>query len=193
MPTRACPRVTLLRHGRPRECAQRIDRQPEQGAPAPQGRRSRRQHLKRALAFRPQSPPRPATPTHQRNALIYYALYAAIFCESVTTPILRIRDFGMRPASCPRGLPLSGVSPAKLHQRSLDDARPCAVVESAEAPTFDRGRCARPFLIEGGARRRPCECGLASSVKGFPVSLSAGADGAHRLQWRSPTARETPP
>ena len=83
------------------------------------------------------------------------------------------------------------ISPVQLHQRSLDDAQPCAVAESAEAPKFDRGRCARPFFIEGGARNALAN--LASGKQDFPVFLAPArgarigcADAAQQQREKTP-------
>ena len=57
------------------------------------------------------------------------------------------------------------------------------VAEGAEAPKFDRGRCAR--------QRADGLANLSSQapVKGFPAFLMRRRCGAHRLQWRSRTTQ----
>ena len=64
--------------------------------------------------------------------------------------------------------------------------RPCAVAGDAEAPTFDRGRCARPFLIEGGAAQTP--------LRMWPRKLGEGLPRLpKRRRWRRASAARTQP
>ena len=80
-----------------------------------------------------------------------------------------------------------GVSPARLHQHSFDDTRPCAVAEAAQAPTIDKivSRRGRATILRLWPPR--------GAVEGLPAFLMRRREARASAALMQPTIREKTP